>query len=540
VARELEWAKKSHLNQRIWRKDHTLWSQSAKETANRLGWLTNVECMLEGASDLEAFCAQAKTEGFTDCVLLGMGGSSLAPQVFSRTSQPGSQFLRLHVLDSTHPDAVWAVANNLALDRTLFLVSSKSGTTLEVESLYSYFGDLVADKSQFAAITDPETPLAELARGDGFRRVFLNDPDIGGRYSALSYFGLVPASLIGVDIQGVLERAEVVQHTAQAGIDCDSSPAAWLGLCVAAMTRQGRDKLTVLVDPPLASFGLWLEQLVAESSGKQQKGIVPIVDEPLGDADSYSDDRLFVYIRNEASGETQADRLLAELAQRGHPVLTVPFADRLDLGAQFFLWEFAVCVACASLGINAFDQPNVQEAKDLTIETIDSYRRLGHLQADKPSASDGPIDVYNSSQNSVNTALAEFFKHIGPRDYFAVMAYLAPAEQIESLLGELRRIIFSRKACATTVGYGPRFLHSTGQLHKGGPHSGRFLQITAEAQHAVAATALDYDFGTLIAAQALGDLRALTSRGLPVLGIHLRSDPERGLAALVDKIEQVV
>jgi transaldolase / glucose-6-phosphate isomerase len=539
VARELDWAKKSQLNQRIWRKDHTLWSQSPSETANRLGWLTSPDCMLESVYELRAFCAEAQAQGFTDCVLLGMGGSSLAPQVFSNSYPPNHGSLQLHVLDSTHPDAIWAVANDVALDKTLFLVSSKSGTTLEVESLYSYFRELVADKSQFVAITDPDTPLDFLARREGFRRVFLNDPDIGGRYSALSYFGLVPAALIGVDIEGVLERAEVAIHTTQAGLSFESSPAAWLGLCMAAMAKQGRDKLTVIADPPLASFGLWLEQLVAESTGKQETGIVPVVDEPLGLPESYSDDRLFVHVRNEASGETQADRALTELEQRGHPVLTVPFADPIDLGAQFFLWEFAVCVACACLGINAFDQPNVKESKDLTQETIESYRRLGYLQAGERSASDGSIDIYNSSHGSVTAAISELLKDARQGDYVALMAYLPPSERIDSLLEALRRAIFTRRAVATTSGYGPRFLHSTGQLHKGGPRTGRFLQITADSQHRVSAQSLDYDFQTLIAAQALGDLHALNGRGLPVLGIHLRGDLASGLSALVDKFEQV-
>jgi transaldolase/glucose-6-phosphate isomerase len=521
VGARVSWARDQELLRRIWRHDHTLWGPDPTEVTDRLGWLTVSDEMAEHAGALAAFASEVTADGLEHCALLGMGGSSLAPEVLRRTF--GAE--RVHVLDSTHPDAIAALGDALPLEHTLFLVSSKSGTTLEPRALMAHFRTRATDGRQWAAITDPGSPLEELAHREGFRRCFAGVPEIGGRYSALSAFGMVPAALMGIDLEGLLERAEVAVHASTPSVREERSPALWLGLAVGELARRGRDKLTIVHSgAPLDGFGLWLEQLVAESTGKHGTGIVPVAGESLGDADDYGADRVFACLRDPESPDTDVDGRLDALAAAGHPVLILPVREPLGLGAQFFTWEMAIAVAGAVLEINPFDQPNVQEAKDLTEETIAAYVRDGGFEDPPPDAPD---------------ALGPFVDAGRPGDYVAVQAYLPPSKATDRALDALRVAIRSRSRggdgarTATTAGYGPRYLHSTGQLHKGGPPSGRFLQLTNTPRAAVDVPGADYDFAALVRAQAIGDRRALRGRELPVLHLDLgEEDPATAIERL--------
>ncbi len=522
----MSWAGEQDVLRRVWAKDDSLWAPGDDAPSQRLGWLTIAEHSLALADELDAFVEGLRTEGFTDCALLGMGGSSLAPEVLSQTFATRERFLRLHVLDSTHPDAVAQLEAKLPLATTLFLVSSKSGGTLEPRSMHAHFHALAPEGRQWAAVTDPGTALEALAREQGFRAVFHGAPDIGGRYSALSAFGVVPAALIGADVRALLERAEAAAQVAGPTAAPAQVAAVQLGVALGEHARAGRDKLTLVVDPPLRSLGLWLEQLVAESTGKHGIGIVPLAGEPLGDPELYGEDRVFVHVRNDAMPDPAATRPLDALAAAGHPVIAAPFGDALDLGAIFFDWELAVAIAGAVLGINAFDQPNVQAAKDLTVATIEAYVRDGAFPAEDSEAVEGDAAV------AALRELLDAHAGAGSGAYVATMAYLAPDRATDVTLTALRKAIRARTHVATTVGYGPRFLHSTGQLHKGGPPSGVFLQLVDDGSEGVEVPGAGYDFAALIRAQALGDGRALRSRGLPFLRVHLPGSAAEGIAAL--------
>jgi transaldolase/glucose-6-phosphate isomerase len=522
------WAQEATVLRRVWSRDDTLWAAGDDKPSERLGWLTIAEHSLEQLDDVLAFARELRDEGFTDCALLGMGGSSLAPEVLWQTFGAAAGGLRLHVLDSTHPDAVAALERRLPLDSTLFLVSSKSGGTLEPRSMHAHFHALAPDGRRWAAVTDPGTSLEALAHEQGFRRVFHGAPDIGGRYSALSAFGVVPAALIGADVRGLLERAQVAARAADPSLPPGDAPALWLGVALGELAAQGRDKLTFVVDPPLASLGLWLEQLVAESTGKHGRGIVPIAGEPLGDPDAYGEDRVFVHL-HDTSGEgdaTVASRLDA-LAEAGHPVIALPFDEPLDLGAQFFHWELATAVAGAVIAVNPFDQPDVQSAKDLTAATIEAYVRDGAWAGGTASGDDAP-----RGEEAAAALRALLDAHAGEGAYVATMAYLAPDAAVDDALTALRAAIRRRTRAATTVGYGPRFLHSTGQLHKGGPPSGVFVQLVDDGRPGVEIPAAGYDFAALVRAQAIGDGQALRSRGLPFLRIDLGDGGAAAIGAL--------
>jgi transaldolase / glucose-6-phosphate isomerase len=500
---------------RIWCKDDTLWGEhGAPEIGNRLGWLTIAEAMREVLGDLQAFAKQAADDGLTDCVLLGMGGSSLAPEVLRRSFGEKAGALRLHVLDSTDAAAVRAVDDAIDVDRTLFLVSSKSGGTIEPLSMFKHFWSLKPDGSHFAAITDPGSGLAELASEHGFRHVFLNDPDIGGRYSALSHFGLVPAALMGADVEALLDGAGQAEQ-ACAHYDTTNNSGLWLGLAMGELALHGRDKLTFVVDEPITSFGLWAEQLVAESTGKQGKGILPVADEPIGEADAYGDDRVFVHL---CSGD-ENDAAVAALRDAGQPVVTLTVGGPEDLGRIFFFAEFATAVAGWVLGINPFDQPNVQEAKDATNRVLDG---------NPPTRAEvGDTDD-----------LAGLLKS-GPPSYVAIMGYVQPTEEFDAAVRELRAAIRDATRQTTTFGYGPRFLHSTGQLHKGGPKNGRFLQLIHDGPNDVEIPGESYTFTTLKHAQADGDLATLKAHDLPAGRVTLRGgDAAAALRDLTTKIKE--
>jgi transaldolase/glucose-6-phosphate isomerase len=517
VAERVQRAVSESVAQRIWRRDPSLWGgPGVPEIEDRLGWLTVSEAMLEHASDLHEFAAQCSADGFTDAVLLGMGGSSLGPEVIRRSFGEIPGGLRLQVLDSTHPDVVLGVQESVDVEKTIFIVSSKSGGTIETLSHYRHFKAL-ARPEQFVVVTDPGSPLERLVKDDGLRRAFLNTPDIGGRYSVLSLFGLVPAALIGVNIEALLHRCQVAEQNCAHYDSSESNSGLWLGAALGELARRGRDKLTFVVSPPIESFGLWVEQLIAESTGKRGRGILPVADEPLGAPEVYGNDRVFVHLHNPDLPEQELDAEIEGLAAAGHPTLTVPSHGAVDLGRIFFLAEFAVAVAGWALEINPFDQPNVQEAKDNTKRVLDS----------------GSVpDLEVADDERLRSLLAD----AQPRHYVAIMGYLPPSDELDRAISDLRTTIREATGAATTFGYGPRFLHSTGQLHKGGPPTGRFLQLVDDPTRDAEIPGADYTFGTLIAAQAAGDLETLRSHGLPAERVKLDGDPVAGVRALTERI----
>jgi glucose-6-phosphate isomerase len=520
VAERVQEAVGEHVAQRIWRRDPSLWGgPGVPEIEDRLGWLTVSEAMLGQALELHAFAEEVRAEGFTDAVLLGMGGSSLGPEVIRRSFGVIPGGLRLQVLDSTHPDVVRAVQESVDLERTLFIVSSKSGGTVETLSHYRHFATLVGSH-QFVVVTDPGSPLEQIAEDDGLRRCFLNTPDIGGRYSVLSLFGLVPAVLMGVDIEGLLRSCQVGEQDC-AEDSSESNPGLWLGSAIGELARRGRDKLTFFVSPPLDSFGLWVEQLVAESTGKQGRGILPVADEPLGDPDVYGDDRVFAYLRDAEQPDEQLDVAVEQLAAAGHPTITLGTHGPADLGRVFFLAEYAVAVVGWALEINPFDQPNVQEAKDNTKRVLDS-------------GSIPELAVAGDAQ------LRALLADASPPHYVAILGYLPPSDQLDAAIAELRTTIRAATGAAVTFGYGPRFQHSTGQLHKGGPPTGRFLQLVNDPERDVEIPGESYSFGKLIAAQAAGDLQTLRSHGLPAERVKLEGDCAAAVRSLIERVGRLL
>ncbi len=497
---------------RIWRKDYTVWKPEPIEIADRLGWLTITDQMHEQVADLAGFAAEVRKAGFRHVVLLGMGGSSLGPEVLRRTFANVAGHPELIVLDSVVPASVRAVTDSIDVAHTLFLVSSKSGTTIEPVLLMEYFKGLVdtaigkaRSRQNFVAITDPGTPLARLAEEEGFRRVFLNPPDMGGRYSVLSYFGLVPAVLMGVDTGELLERADCMREACASCVSVHENPGAWLGATMGSLALSGRDKLTLVTSPSVDSLGLWVEQLIAESTGKDGKGIVPVAGEPFVGAPSYGNDRLFVYVRLDGDDNSATDRLLRNVRNAGQPVMVLEMRDKYDLGAEFFQWQFATAVAGALLGINPFDQPDVQTAKDAAERVLQGYMASARLP-----------------EVEVPESLADVLSLAGQGRYLAIMAYVHQTPRADQEVARFRRKMVERYRMATTFGYGPRFLHSTGQLHKGGPDTGLFLQITAGHEKDVAMPGRPYTFGVVTDAQAIGDLQALQAEGRCVTRIHVR------------------
>ncbi|GAC1435602.1 MAG: bifunctional transaldolase/phosoglucose isomerase [Solirubrobacteraceae bacterium] len=511
VAARIAAARKAGVARRIWAKDESLWGgPGVPEIGNRLGWLTISDAMLERAGELEEWAAECAADGLSDVVLLGMGGSSLAPEVIAQTFGPGP--MRLHVLDSTDPGRIHAVEQAIDPAKTLFLVSTKSGGTIETLSLMEHFRTLQPDGAHFAAITDPGSSLIELAEQRNFRRVWVNDPNIGGRYSALSLFGLVPAALIGAPVREMLERACVAE---QAAAPHDSS-GLWLGLALGELARQGRNKLTFVVGDPVSSFGLWVEQLVAESTGKQGRGILPIADEPLLEPQAYGEDRVFVHVRS----DDQEDERIEALSAAGHPTVTLTIDDAADLGRMFFLAEFATAVAGWVLELNPFDQPNVAEAKDATKQV---------LTAGLPD-----IEAVDAG------TLAELLSSPTPPSYIALLGYLTPSPELDSEVAALRETLMKSTRCATTFGYGPRYLHSTGQLHKGGAPEGRFVVLLGDDPQDIPVPGADYSFGTLKQAQALGDLQTLRAHDLPAVLVRLSGDGAAALRALHNELKGVL
>jgi glucose-6-phosphate isomerase len=520
VAERAAEAGRGEVAQRVWRHDATLWGgPGIPEIENRLEWLTVGETMLEHASELAAFAEQVRADGFTDAVLLGMGGSSLGPEVLRRSFGEVPGGLRLQVLDSTHPDEINKVQDSLDLEKTLFIVSSKSGGTIETLSQYKHFKTLVEPR-QFVVVTDPGSPLERLAEQDGLRHAFLNPPDIGGRYSVLSYFGLVPAAVMGVDVEALLDSAGEAERNCVQNSP-ESNAGLWLGAAIGELARHARDKLTFFVSPPIESFGLWVEQLVAESTGKRGRGILPVADEPLGDPEVYGSDRVFAYLRNGDQPEERLDAAVKQLAAAGHPTITLDTSGPVDLGRIFFLSEFAVAVSGWVLEINPFDQPNVQEAKDKTNEVL---------------ASGSIPEIVPAGDEQLRALLAD----ARPPHYVAVLGYLPYSEQTDQAIAELRTAIRAATGVAVTFGYGPRFQHSTGQEHKGGAPNGRFLQLVNDPVSDIEIPGESYSFAKLIAAQSAGDLQTLRGHGLPAERVKLDGDPAEAIRALTKRISELL
>jgi RpiB/LacA/LacB family sugar-phosphate isomerase len=530
--------------ERLWVKDATLWKGDAATVRNRLGWLTSPTVMRGHAEDIRSFTDEVRRLQYSHVVLLGMGGSSLAAEVFNETFGSKMGFPDMLVLDSTDPGAVKHVLESVNLSRTLFMVSSKSGTTTETLAAYAFFrGQVEAASSprpgmQFVAITDPGRPLDKLATETGFRRTFLNPASIGGRFSALSFFGLVPAAFIGVDIKLLLERAHGMVETCGNEVGVRSNPAVQLGAMLAGLARAGRDKVTLVMSERIRALGPWIEQLLAESLGKDDTGLVPVVDEPLGAPAVYGDDRVFVAIVLE--GDASHDAALAKLADAGHPVLRLPLRDALDVGAEFFRWELATATAGAVLGVNPFDEPDVARAKEQTATLLTEWRRARRLPewpADVEEDGMVLMTKSNKKSTSVSKGVAAHLAQAGPGDYLAVQAYLTPTPDAARALQEIRVALRDRLRIATTVGWGPRYLHSTGQLHKGGPASGLFIQITGEDREDLAIPGAGYGFTTLKAAQALGDLQSLRDGARRVIRVHLTGKQAQALPQLVAMIQ---
>jgi glucose-6-phosphate isomerase len=545
---------------RLWERDASLWKREPEHQRiikNALGWLTVPLTMLEQVDEIRKFVDEVRAAGFKHAVVLGMGGSSLCPDVCRATFGTAPGFLELHVLDSTVPAGVAGVEKSVDVARTLFLVSSKSGGTAETTSFYKYFYDRVGSwkgeraGENFVAITDPGTSLEKLAHEQRFRRVFHGQPDIGGRYSALSNFGMVPAALAGVGVRALLENAEDLARACAASVPARENPGVRLGATLAEAARLGRDKITFVISPRIETFADWAEQLIAESTGKEGKGLVPVAGEALGEPAAYGNDRLFVYMRLASQTEDDIERKLQALETAGHPVIRIELQDILDLGCEFFRWEVATAAAGALLGINPFDQPNVQESKDNTNRLLAQFRSEGKLVKDTPVAEAEGMGFYcdaatrsrlervmtPSEPRAMTDYLAAFLAQGRPGDYVALLAYLEPSREHKALAESIRLRLRDALRLATTVGYGPRYLHSTGQLHKGGAANGLFIQITADDTEDLPVPGEAYSFSILKQAQALGDLQSLESKQRRVVRFHLGKPVEDGLRGLLSMVD---
>ena len=521
------------IPQRLRERDHTVWRPDPREIADRLGWLDAGEFLRPHLPDLDAFVSEICGEGYRDVALLGMGGSSLGPEVLNRSFLPSREVNsssrkhpRLTLLDSTVPGQVAAVTAAIDPENTLFIVSSKSGGTIETLSFYRHFRDLMESArieggagSNFVAITDAGTPLERLGREAGFRRVFLNPSDIGGRYSVLSWFGMLPAALAGIDVARLLDSAAAMRDLCLES-DAYANPGLRLGALLGAMALAGRDKATLITPPPIDSFGLWVEQMIAESLGKEGRGIVPVAGEPLLSPGCYGDDRLFVYLRTDSGADASVirsyDQAVERLEAAGHPVARLELPDCYSLGAEFFRWEYATAIAGSMLDVHPFDQPDVQGAKDNTDVLLNAFLRQGHLP-----------------ERAVSGSAAALLDEAHPGDYLAIMCYFPHDPAADALLDELRSRIMERRRVATTTGYGPRYLHSTGQLHKGGPGSGLYLQLILDRHQELPIPGQQYSFDVLAAAQAIGDYQALTNLGRRLAAVNLGDDAISGLRRLL-------
>jgi transaldolase/glucose-6-phosphate isomerase len=570
---DLDAAVKKNLNdwrasgkvRRLWQQDASLWTN--EDEANWLGWLGVADEQLASAGQLKAFADQVKSGGFSDILLLGMGGSSLCPEVLALTFPQTPGFPRLHILDSTDPAQIRSVEKKVDLAKTLFIVSSKSGSTLEPNIYKQYFFERVqqtvgVDKagSRFIAITDPGSKMQLVAERDRFRHIFYGLPSIGGRYSALSNFGMVPAAAMGLDIGKFLQRTKEMVEACKPSASVEQNPGVMLGLVMGTAAKLGRDKITLIASPGITDLGAWLEQLIAESTGKVGTGIIPVDRETLGAPEAYGNDRIFAYVRLETAPDAAQDAKVAALDKAGHPVVRIAVSDIYSLGQEFFRWEIATAVAGSLLEINAFNQPDVEASKIVTKQLTSEYENKGSLPPEKPIVEEAGIKLFTDEKNAAELATAAaagrssegssdgplknylraHLGRLGAGDYFALLGYVEMNAEHESLLQSLRMTVRDRKRVATCLGFGPRFLHSTGQAYKGGPNSGVFLQITCDDAQDLPVPGQKYTFGVVKAAQARGDFHVLADRKRRALRVHLGSDVKAGLAKLGELVKQVL
>jgi transaldolase/glucose-6-phosphate isomerase len=569
LSADLDAAVKKNLNEwrasgkvrRLWQRDASLWT--GDDEAKWLGWLGITDEQIAGAAKLNEIADEVKNAGFSDILLLGMGGSSLCPEVLALTFAQTPGFPRLHILDSTDPAQIRSVEKKIDLAKTLFIVSSKSGSTLEPNIYKQYFfaraqQAVGADKagSHFIAITDPGSKMQQVAERDRFRHIFYGLPSIGGRYSALSNFGMVPAAAMGLDTGKFLQRTKEMVEACKASAPVEQNPGVMLGLIMGTAAKLGRDKITLITSPGIADLGAWLEQLIAESTGKLGKGIIPVDREDLGAPDAYGNDRIFAYVRLETASDAAQDAKVAALEKAGHPVVRIAVADIYNLGQEFFRWEIATAVAGSILGINAFNQPDVEASKIVTKQLTSEYESKGSLPAEKPILEVAGFKLFTDEKNaaelaqaastgpSSDTPLKSYLRahlaRLGAGDYFALLGYVEMNAEHESLLQALRMTVCDRKHVATCLGFGPRFLHSTGQAYKGGPNSGVFLQITCDDAQDLPVPGQKYTFGVVKAAQARGDFQVLIDRKRRALRVHLGSDVKAGLAKLAELVKQIL
>ena len=538
---------------RLWQRDPSLWTNS--DEAQWLGWLDITEKQLEKKDQFERLADEIRKESFSDILLLGMGGSSLCPEVLAKTFGQIKGFPRLHILDSTDPAQVKATEQKINLATTLFIVSSKSGTTLEPNIFKQYFYERVQQTigtekagSRFIAITDPGSKLQAEAETDKFRHIFHGVPSIGGRYSALSNFGVVPAAVMGLDITKFLDRTEEMVQACVASVPVERNPGVVLGIILGVAAKSGRDKVTIITSPAISDLGAWLEQLLAESTGKQGKGIIPVDREQLAAPETYGRDRIFAYLRFEAAHDSVQDAEISALEAAGHPVVRISVSDTYDLGQEFFRWEIATAVAGSIVGINAFNQPDVEASKIETRKLTSEYEKTGSLPTEKPIFEQKGIQLFADSKNaaalgggkSLTKYLRAHLSRISASDYFAVLGYVEMNEAHYAKLQEIRHTVRDAKRISSCLGFGPRFLHSTGQAYKGGPNSGVFLQITCDDAIDVPVPGQRYTFGVVKAAQARGDFQVLADRGRRALRVHLGKDVNAALSFLGNAVREAL
>ena len=553
VAWSLEDWKKNNKVARLWQKDASLWSGT--DESNWLGWLTITEEQIAHIDILKQVAEDVKKARFKDALLLGMGGSSLCPEVLRMTFGKMKGFPELHVLDSTDPAQIKAIEAKVDLQRTLCIVSSKSGSTLEPNIYKQYFFERVKAKvgekeagNHFIAITDPGSKMQQVAEADNFRRIFLGVPSIGGRYSAISNFGMVPAAVMGLDVEKFLKNTEEMVTACGASSAADFNPGVILGTILGVAANHGRDKITIVTSPGIFDLGAWLEQLIAESTGKIGKGIIPVDRERLARPASYGSDRVFAYVRLASKPNKAQDAAVAALEKAGHPVVRITLPSTYNLGQEFFRWEIATAVAGSIIGINAFNQPDVEASKIETKKLTSQYETTGSLPAESPFFEEKGIKLFADEKNTAalkgGAKLADVLKahlsRIGAGDYFAVLGYITMNPANEKTLQTIRHAVRDKKKVATVLGFGPRFLHSTGQAYKGGPNSGVFLQITGDDAKDLPVPGQKYTFGIVKAAQARGDFAVLAERGRRALRVHLGKNLKTGLAMLTRAVQKAI
>jgi len=542
---------------RLWSRDASLWTRS--DEGQWLGWLGITEDQLAHQGHLQHIAADVRKTGFKNALLLGMGGSSLCPEVLRRCFGKTDGFPNLHVLDSTDPAQVKAFERKVDLANTIFIVSSKSGSTLEPNIFKQYFFERAKQElgaaqagSRFIAITDPGSKMEQIAEADGFRHIFHGVASIGGRYSALSDFGMVPAAIMGIDAPKFLDRADVMAISCSYCLPTRKNPGVMLGIILGVLAKKGRDKVTMITSPRIRDLGAWLEQLLAESTGKEGKGLIPVDREPLGDPEVYGDDRVFAYLRLGVAPDAEQDRAVEALVKAGQPVIRIEVADLMNLGQEFFRWEIATAVAGSILGINPFNQPDVEASKIATRKLTAEYEQTGSLPAETPILEEDGIRLFTDGANGAALAkgagqdnslvgyLRSHLNRLGKGDYFALLAYLEMSEAHEKPLQAVRQRVRDRRRVATCLGFGPRFLHSTGQAYKGGPNTGVFLQVTCDDAEDLPVPGQKYTFGVVKAAQARGDFQVLVERHRRALRVHLTGGVPAGLTKLQSAIQEAV